>query len=100
MKSIKLASDTSLGVSLVVFSYVYWTAHRIESGSLSSWTIDEITNVTVNLFYFALLLSVVSIVCRLVVIKQLHWKNKLSWMLLIVATIPLMKWLFDMFAHA
>ncbi len=99
MKSIKLASDTTLGISLVLFSYIYWTVHRIESGDPNSWAPNEITNIAVNLFYVALSLSIVSVVFRGIVIKQQENKKRLSWGLLLVATIPLVKWLFDIFAY-
>jgi len=99
MKSINLASDATLGISLILFSYIYWTVHRIEIGGLKSWAPDEITNITVNLFYVALLLSIVSVIFRGIVIKQQEQKKRLSWLLLIVATIPFVKWLFDMFGY-
>jgi hypothetical protein len=99
MKSIKLVSNTTLGISLVLFSYIYWTVYRIEGGVLNDWAPDEITSVTVDLFYVALLLSVLSMFFRGIVIKRQKNKKGLNCLLLIFATIPLAKWLFDMFSY-
>ncbi len=99
MKSIKLTSDATLGISLVIFSYIYWIVYRIESGSLTNWTSDEILTVTVNLFYVALLVSIVSVILRGIVIKQQESKNKLNWLLLVVAMMPFSKWLIETVAY-
>ena len=96
MRSINLVSNATLGISLVLFSYIYWTVYRIEGGVLNDWKPDEMTNVTVDLFYVALLLSALSMIFRGFVIKLQENKKGLDWGLLIVATIPLAKWLFDM----
>ena len=100
MKSIKLAADATLGVSLVLFSYIYWTIYRIENGDLNSRTPEEITIVTVHLFYWALSLAFFSLIFRAVVLKTQTHNKGLNWGLLIISTIPLLKWLFDMFAYS
>jgi hypothetical protein len=99
VRTIKFTSDATLGISLILFAYIYWTIYRIEIGSVTSWTSGEILNVTVNLFYIALLVSLVSVVFRGVVIKQQESHNKWNWLLLVVAMIPFSKWLIETIAY-
>jgi len=91
MKGIKLTSDTTLLVTCVLFVYIHWTVYRIESGSLSNWTFDEISNVTINLFTVMFLFSVVSMISRGIVLKAKETKNKLNLALFFIATIPLVQ---------
>ena len=72
MKLINLTSNVTLGISLILFSYIYWIVYQIESGSLNTWTSSEIRNVTADLFYVALLISMVSVIFRGIAIKAIE----------------------------
>ena len=93
MKSIKVTSDVMLGLSAVLFSYVYWFAFRIERQGTSGMSSNDITDVTVNLFYVALLLSVLSATLRAIAIKKMKVPSKLNLLLLAISLVPLLKWI-------
>ncbi len=97
LQKIKLTSDTTLLVVCVLFVYIHWTVYRIESGNLSNWTFDEISNVTINLFNVMFLLSVVSMISRGIVLKAKETKIKLNLALFLIATIPLVQVLVNIF---
>jgi len=99
MKFIKLGADVSLGISILLFSYVYWFAYRIEKDGVFGMSGDDITNVTVNLFTVAFLISVTSAVLRIIEIRKAELTSKLSKVLLVISLVPSIKILVVFFVY-
>jgi hypothetical protein len=88
MKFIKFASDVSLGISIILFSYIYWFSYQIEQHGSLGMSVDEITDVTVSLFTVALAISLVSAILRYVEIRTTKISSLLSKALLVISLLP------------
>jgi len=99
MKLVKLTSDVSLGISIVLFSYVYWFIYRLERDSISGMSGEEILFITVNLATVAFIMSFISAVFRSVEIKKAELPSKLSKILLAISLVPSLKIIIGYFIY-
>lgn len=88
MKYIKLAADISLGLTVILFAYVYWFSYQVEQHGTSGMSGKEITDVTVNLFTVTLAISIISAILRYTEIRTQKVASKLSKALLLITLLP------------
>ncbi len=91
MKPIKWISDVTLGISIILFSYVYWFSYQLEQYGNMGKSGEDILYITVNGFTVAFLLSVTSAIFRGVEIKRMKEPKLRKKILLAISLVPSIK---------